>query len=120
MFAITLIAAGLASSATGGMASADAMAALVPRLPLTMVQRRLLCLIPAGVVAAGGWPEVSVLMWSQVVLTLALPMVLLPLLWFASRRSIMGPLVLGRPMQAACAAVVAVLTAAATVAVLGI
>ena len=119
LFALTLIAAGLASSVTGGLASADAMAALLPRLRIGMVQRRLLCLIPAGLVAASGLPEISVLMWSQVVLTLALPVVLIPLLWFASRPALMGGLALRLPMQLACAAVVAALTGAAAAAVLG-
>lgn len=119
LFALTLIAAGLASSVTGGLASADAMGALMPRLRLGMIQRRLLCLIPAGIVAASGLPEIAVLMWSQVVLTLALPMVLIPLLWLTSQRALMGAMVLRLPMRLACGAVVAGLSAAAVAAVLG-
>jgi manganese transport protein len=37
-----------------------------------------------------------VLVWSQVVLSLVLPMVLFPLIAFVSDRQLMGPLAIGR------------------------
>ena len=70
LFAVTLIGAGLASSVTGGMVGADVLRCLLPGLRVHDVVRRVLCLAPATVVVVSGLPEVQVLVWSQVVLTL--------------------------------------------------
>jgi manganese transport protein len=115
LFAITLIAAGLASSVTGGMVSADVVHRLLPGLPGSDTARRVCCLIPAVAVAASGLPEIAVLVWSQVVLTVALPLVLVPLVWLTSRRDVMGQQLPGWPVRAAAAALAAMLTLAGTV-----
>ena len=90
LFAITLVAAGLAAATTGGMVSADVLRTIAPRLRMSAAARRVWCLLPAAVVVACGVPEVMLLMWSQVVLTLALPLVLVPLIVFSSRPELMG------------------------------
>jgi manganese transport protein len=46
---------------------------------------------------------------SQVVLSFGIPFALVPLVWFTSRRDVMGPLVNGRPTRAAAWAVAAVI-----------
>jgi manganese transport protein len=90
LFASTLLAAGLASSVTGSIASADVLTQFHPGLAVPAAARRLACLIPAVILAVSGLPVITVLVWSQVLLTLALPLVVLPLLWFTSQRSVMG------------------------------
>jgi manganese transport protein len=112
LFAITLIGAGLASSMTGGMVSADALRRLAPGLRLTGVTRRIVSLLPAAAVAASGVSEISVLVWSQVVLALALPLVLVPLIWFNTRHDLVGPSTLGRPARLAAWTIVLILCAA--------
>ncbi|MEN3362682.1 MAG: manganese transport protein [Mycobacteriales bacterium] len=112
LFAVTLIAAGLASAVTGGMVGADVIRRLLPALPGSDTSRRICCLVPAVAVAASGLPEVAVLVWSQVVLTIALPLVLVPLVWFTGRRDLMGDQAPGRPVRAAAAALTGLLIAA--------
>jgi manganese transport protein len=107
-----LIAAGLASAVTGGMVGADVIRRLLPALPGSDACRRACCLLPAVAVAASGLPEVAVLVWSQVVLTIALPLVLVPLVWFTGRRDLMGDQVPGRPVRAAAAILTGILIVA--------
>jgi manganese transport protein len=95
LFAVTLIGAGLASSVTGGMVSADVIGRVLPNCPGTPAMRRVACLVPAAAVAVSGLPMLNVLVWSQVLLTLALPLVLVPLIWFSSQRRIVGNWALG-------------------------
>ncbi|GAA0250397.1 Nramp family divalent metal transporter [Cryptosporangium japonicum] len=90
LFAITLIGAGLASSTANGMVSADVISRLVPGFPAPPAVRRIACLIPAALIAGSGLPQVTVLVWSQVLLTVALPLVLVPLVWFSAQRRTMG------------------------------
>jgi manganese transport protein len=105
LFAVTLIGAGLASSVTGGMVSADVIGRVLPRCPGSPATRRVACLVPAAAVALSGLPMVSVLVWSQVLLTVALPLVLAPLIWFSSQRRIVGGWVL-RPLGRVAAVLV--------------
>ncbi len=110
LFALTLIAAGLASSITGGMASADVIGRLLPSAPGSGAARRVGCVVPAATVAFSGLPEVTVLVWSQVVLSLVLPLIVVPLVYFTSCPAVMGAQRLGR-----CARVGAVAVAAGLV-----
>lgn len=119
LFAVTLVGAGLASSVTGGMVSADVLRRLVPRLRVHDVVRRSLCLVPAAAVVGSGVSEVHVLVWSQVVLTLALPLVLVPLIVLSSRRSVMGAAVLSRPVRLAGITVTAALCVAGVASLVG-
>jgi manganese transport protein len=96
LFGLTLLASGLASSTTGAMISVDVLKQLAPTWDLPAVARRALFLVPAAVIAASPLSPVSVLVWSQAVLTWTLPVVLVPLLWFASRADLMGAHVLSR------------------------
>lgn len=119
LFAVGLIAAGLASSVTGGMAATEAVRQLLPGLRLTPVARRLSCLAPAAAVCLCGLPEGTVLVWSQVVLSLALPLVLFPLIRFLSDRELMGPLVLGRGARTVAQALAGGISGLAALAILG-
>ena len=98
-FAVALLAAGLASCITGGMASQMVLDGLVltRRRPPLLV-RRLVALVPAAAVLASGVGEIEALVWTQVVLSLALPFVVVPLVWLCRDRELMGDLVLRGPL----------------------
>ena len=89
-FAMTLLAAGLASSTTSGMITVDAFAVLLPGLRLPAAARRMVLVVPAAVLVIARAPEIQVILWSQVLLTCALPAVMLPMLWICGRAEIMG------------------------------
>ena len=55
--------------------------------------RRLVTMVPALVVAAIGLNPSRTLVLSQVVLSFGIPFALIPLVWFTSRRDLMGALV---------------------------
>jgi manganese transport protein len=58
--------------------------------------RRLVTVIPAFVIVAMGVDTTRALVLSQVVLSLAVPVPMLALLWFTSSRTVMGARVNGR------------------------
>lgn len=97
-FAVALLAAGLASSTTGSLAGQYVLDGLLGlRLPL--LARRVVTMVPAVLVMALGVNEVDALVWSQVVLSLALPAVAIPLVVLTSRREVMGDLANGRHLR---------------------
>ncbi len=61
----------------------------------------------------------TVLVWSQVVLTVALPLVLVPLIVFGSRAAVAGAAALSRPVRLVASAVTAVLCLAGIASVVG-
>jgi manganese transport protein len=108
LFAIALLASGLSSSAVGTLAGQVVMQGFVRRrIPIGL--RRLVTMAPAFVVIGLGADPSRTLVISQVVLSFGIPFALVPLVWFTSRRDVMGPLVNGRPTRAAAWAVAAVI-----------
>ncbi|MFI5958851.1 Nramp family divalent metal transporter [Cryptosporangium sp. NPDC051539] len=107
LFAITLIGAGLASSTAGGMVGADVISRLLPGFPAPPAVRRIACLVPGAAIAGSGLPQLSVLVWSQVLLTVALPLVLVPLVWFCSERRTVGGWALSPSVRVVAGLVVA-------------
>ncbi|MHA1164041.1 MAG: Nramp family divalent metal transporter [Alphaproteobacteria bacterium] len=95
VFLISLIASGIASSVVGTMAGQMIMQGFVGfRIPLLI--RRLVTMLPAFAVVAWGVNATDALVYSQVILSLALPIPMLALLHFTSRRDIMGEFVNAR------------------------
>jgi manganese transport protein len=89
MFAIGLLASGLASTSVGAYAGAMIMQGLLhKRIPL--VVRRLVTLIPAIVVLALGADPSAALVVSQVVLSFGIPFALVPLIRLTADRNLMG------------------------------
>jgi manganese transport protein len=89
MFAIGLLASGLASTSVGAYAGAMIMQGLLhKRIPL--VVRRLVTLIPAIVVLALGADPSAALVVSQVVLSFGIPFALVPLIRLTADRDLMG------------------------------
>lgn len=91
VFALSLLAAGLSSSAVGTMSGQVIMQGFLNyHIPVWL--RRGLTMAPALIVIMAGWDPTRSLVISQVVLSFGLPFAVLPLLWFTSRRKIMGVL----------------------------
>ena len=64
--------------------------------------RRVVVLIPAVVLLASHVPPVDLLVWSQVVLALGLPLALIPLVLLTSSTSVMGARANHRVMTVVC------------------
>ncbi|MFJ7215487.1 Nramp family divalent metal transporter [Amycolatopsis sp. NPDC098790] len=89
MFAIGLLASGLASTSVGAYAGAMIMQGLLhKRIPLVL--RRLVTLTPAIVVLALGADPSAALVVSQVVLSFGIPFALVPLIRLTADRRLMG------------------------------
>ena len=89
LFAIGLLASGLASSSVGAYAGAMIMQGLVRRsIPLLL--RRLITLLPALAILAIGLDPSRALVLSQVVLSFGIPFALIPLIRLTSDRTLMG------------------------------
>ena len=94
-FLLSLIASGISSSVVGTMAGQMIMQGFVGfRIPVRL--RRLVTMIPAFIVVAMGVNATDALVYSQVVLSLALPAPMIALVIFTSRRDIMGEFVNSR------------------------
>jgi manganese transport protein len=92
VFAVSLLASGLSSSTVGTMAGQVIMQGFVG-FTIPVWVRRLVTMIPAILVAAIGLNPTDTLVISQVVLSFALPLPVITLVMFTSRRDIMGTLV---------------------------
>jgi len=92
IFAISLLASGLSSSAVGTMAGQVIMQGFLRR-HIAPWLRRLVTLLPSLVVIAIGLDPTRTLVVSQVVLSFGLPFAVIPLVYFTSRKEIMGVLV---------------------------
>ena len=89
LFAIGLLASGLASTSVGAYAGAMIMQGLLRRsYPLLL--RRLVTLIPALVILAIGVDPSRALVLSQVVLSFGIPLALIPLVRLTSNATLMG------------------------------
>jgi manganese transport protein len=106
LFALALIASGLSSSAVGTLSGQVVMQGFIKRqIPVTV--RRLVTMVPAFVVIAIGVDPSRTLVISQVVLSFGIPFALVPLVYFTSRKDLMGALVNRRITTVAASAVAA-------------
>ncbi len=107
VFGISLLAAGLSSSAVGTMAGQVIMQGFLKRkIPVWI--RRLVTIVPSLIVIWMGFDPTRTLVLSQVVLSFGLPFAVIPLVIFTSRKRLMGSLV-NRPATTAAASLVAFL-----------
>src|SRR3954454_14467778 len=110
LFALALLASGLASSSVGTYAGQVIMDGFLRRrIPLFL--RRALTMLPALVVLAVGVDPTRALVLSQVVLSFGIPFALIPLLLLTRRADIMGELVNRRRTTGAAVAVATVIIA---------
>jgi manganese transport protein len=95
IFAISLLASGLASTTVGTMAGQVIMQGFLHRhIPVWV--RRVVTMLPSLVVIFAGLDPTRTLVLSQVVLCFGLPFAVIPLIIFVRRRDLMGDLVNAR------------------------
>lgn len=100
VFAVGLLASGLASTSVGCYAGGTIMEGLLKiRIPLMV--RRLVTLVPAVVLLAVGFDPTWALVLSQVVLSFGIPFVLVPLVVLTSSTPLMGGFVDRLPLRIA-------------------
>ncbi|NLP84616.1 Nramp family divalent metal transporter [Microbacterium sp. CFH 90308] len=89
LFAVGLLASGLASTSVGAYAGAEIMHGLLHiRVPL--LARRLVTLIPALAILAIGFDPTVALVLSQVVLSFGIPFALIPLVALTAKADVLG------------------------------
>ncbi|MBL1118638.1 Nramp family divalent metal transporter [Streptomyces sp. 110] len=110
LFAVGLLASGLASTAVGCYAGAVIMGGLLRRR-IPLVIRRVITLIPALAMLAAGADPTRALILSQVVLSFGIPFALVPLVVLTSRRTVMGACANRRPVTVAAALVTVIVIA---------
>ncbi|GAB2847134.1 Nramp family divalent metal transporter [Microbacterium insulae] len=89
LFAVGLLASGLASTSVGAYAGAEIMHGLLHiRVPL--IARRLVTLVPALVILAAGVDPTLALVLSQVVLSFGIPFALIPLVAVTAKTEVLG------------------------------
>ena len=89
LFAVGLLASGLASTAVGAYAGAEIMQGLL-RVRIPLLARRLVTLVPAIMILAAGVDPTWALILSQVVLSFGIPFALIPLVWLTARADVLG------------------------------
>ncbi|MWV60764.1 Nramp family divalent metal transporter [Rathayibacter sp. VKM Ac-2754] len=89
LFAIGLLASGLASTAVGCYAGSAIMGGLL-HLRIPLLVRRVVTLIPALIVLGVGFDPTRALVLSQVVLSFGIPFALIPLVAYTQDRALMG------------------------------
>ncbi|KQB83652.1 Divalent metal cation transporter MntH [Corynebacterium oculi] len=110
IFAIGLLASGLASTSVGCYAGDMVMRDLLKfRVPL--VARRCITLIPALIILVSGAEPTWALVLSQVVLSIGIPFALIPLAWLTARSRVMGRWANPTPLNIAAAVVCAAIVA---------
>jgi len=89
LFAVGLLASGLASTSVGAYAGAEIMHGLLTvRVPV--LARRLVTLIPALIILGVGFDPTLALVLSQVVLSFGIPFALIPLVTLTAQRRTLG------------------------------
>ncbi len=89
VFAIGLLASGLASTSVGCYAGATIMGGLL-RVRVPLLTRRVITLVPALVVLGAGIEPTLALVLSQVLLSFGIPFALIPLIRLTGKRDVMG------------------------------
>lgn len=89
LFAVGLLASGLASTSVGAYAGAEIMQGLL-RVRIPLLARRLVTLLPALAILAIGFDPTRALVLSQVVLSFGIPFALVPLVVLTAQRRTLG------------------------------
>ena len=89
LFAVALLASGLASTSVGGYAGAVIMAGLLHRR-IPLMWRRIVTAVPALVLLIWGLDPTRLLIWSQVILSFGIPFALIPLVQIARNKKLMA------------------------------
>jgi manganese transport protein len=98
MFAVGLLASGIASSSVGTYASGVISSGLL-NFKLSIFNQRAIALIPALIVIQVASNPTMALVFSQVVLSIGIPFALFPLIYLTSKKAIMGSFVNSKRTQ---------------------
>lgn len=93
VFLVTLLTSGLASSVAGTLAGQAIMEGFLGKKFNVWIRRiitRFVNVIPTTIAVIWGFDPLQILVYSQVVLSLMIPLALVPLILFTSNKSIMG------------------------------
>ncbi len=96
VFGGTLLASGIASSTVGTLAGQEVMTSLLGikvNKYLRRIVTRLINVFPTTIAILLGLSPLSLLVYSQVLLSLFIPLPMIPLVYYTSRKKIMGPFV---------------------------
>ena len=99
VFALTLLCSGLASSTTGtlaGLAIMDGLLGTKVNKTVRRVITRVVNVFPTTIAVLIGLDPLSLLVYSQVLLSLMIALPMIPLLFYTAKREFMGPLVNSR------------------------
>ena len=96
VFAITLLSSGIASSTTGTLAGQAIMEGLLGTKINIYIRRlvtRFINVFPTVLAILAGLSPLSLLVYSQVILSVMIPLPMVPLLYYTAKRSVMGEFV---------------------------
>jgi manganese transport protein len=96
IFAVTLLASGIASSIVGTLAGQEVMTGLLGikvNVTLRRVITRVINVFPTTACILLGISPLSLLFYSQVFLSILIPLPMIPLLWYTGKKKFMGPFV---------------------------
>src|ERR1044072_2222295 len=110
LFALALLASGLASSTVGTLSGQVVMQGFINR-QIPVFVRRLVTMLPALIVAAIRLDPSPTLVISQVVLSFGIAFALIPLVWVTSKSDVMGTLVNRTTTTAVAAAIATAISA---------
>jgi manganese transport protein len=116
VFGVTLLLSGISASTVGVLAGQALFEGLLDKRINPWVRRivlRVINVFPATIALMLGMNPLLILVGSQVVLSLLIPLPLVPLIWYTSRRKFMGEFFVNRPYITALA-----IASAATILVL--
>ena len=110
VFAVGLLASGLASTSVGAYAGSEIMNGLLHiRVPIMV--RRLISLIPALIILGAGAEPTWALVVSQVALSFGIPFAIIPLMRLTASTEVMGDYANNRPLRATGFLIAAVIVA---------
>jgi manganese transport protein len=96
IFGVTLLASGIASSTVGTLAGQEVMTSMLGvkvNMNLRRVVTRVINVFPTTIAILLGLSPLALLVYSQVLLSLFIPLPMIPLVYYTSRRKVMGPFV---------------------------
>ena len=114
IFVLTLLASGLSASALGtiaGQVIMEGMTGMRVNMWVRRIVTRGVNVFPTTLAILLGLPLLSLLVYSQVVLSLMIPLPMIPLVYYTSKRKLMGELVNGSVIVVAALVTVALILA---------
>jgi len=114
IFAVTLLASGIASSVVGTLAGQEVMTGLLGikvNVTLRRVITRVVNVFPTTACILVGISPLALLFYSQVFLSILIPLPMIPLIWYTAKRKVMGPFVNRKATTIVAVAVAAVIIA---------